>query len=89
MLVSIRTMILNKKNNILNRKRRFRCVDRKCLICFQEKKGVLMKTLLVMTQNGLFNNSVYVFYQTIQFEQQVYRKDDKQTLILETWISHT
>lgn len=38
MLVSIRTMILNKNNNRLNRKRRLPFVYRKRLICFQKKK---------------------------------------------------
>ena len=45
-------------------------------------EAAVMKTLLVMTQNGMFNNSACVFDQTIQFEQQVDRKNDKQTPIL-------
>ena len=38
-------------------------------------EATVMKTLLAMTENGVFD-------QTIQFEQQVDQKNDKQTAIL-------
>lgn len=45
-------------------------------------EAAVMKTLLVMTQNGMFTNSACLFDQTIQFKQHVDRKNDKQTPIL-------